>query len=152
MMWSLATLFNRVEEEKIIPAQGTETKIKSVYKWRNTEKIQESHRWIFLINIVCKVHEGMKKLQNEKKNNKYIKYANCKKEKEVIYRLPNHNECNNRKKDKTIEILLYCMQCWKMLWQIPVERKLDRDGKIDIKIDIKTLHEVNKTRRILNRD
>ena len=32
MMWSLATLFNRVEEEKIIPAQGTETKIKSVYK------------------------------------------------------------------------------------------------------------------------
>ena len=67
MMWSLATLFNRVEEEKIIPAQGTETKIKSVYKWRNTEKIQESHRWIFLINIVCKVHEGMKKLQNEKK-------------------------------------------------------------------------------------
>ena len=67
MMWSLATLFNRVEEEKIIPAQGTETKIKSVYKWRNTEKIQESHRWIFLINIVCKVHEGMKKLQNKKK-------------------------------------------------------------------------------------
>ena len=32
MVWSLATLFNRVEEEKIIPAQGTETKIKSVYK------------------------------------------------------------------------------------------------------------------------
>ena len=36
----------------------------------------------------------------KKKNNKYIKYANCKKEKEVIYRLPNHNECNNKKKTR----------------------------------------------------
>ena len=47
----------------------------------------------------------------KKQTTKYIKYANCKKEKEVTYRLPNHNGCNNRKKDKTIEILLYCMQC-----------------------------------------
>ena len=44
-----------------------ETKIKSVYKGRNKERIQENQRRIFLMNIVCKVYERVKKLQNENK-------------------------------------------------------------------------------------
>ena len=63
----LATLFSRVDNEKQPPIQWKETKIKSVYKGTNKERIQESQREIFLMNIVCKVYERVKKLQNEKK-------------------------------------------------------------------------------------
>ena len=62
----LATLFNRVDDEKQLPIQWKETKIKSVYKGTNKERIQESQREIFLMNVVCKVYERVKKLQNEK--------------------------------------------------------------------------------------
>ena len=67
MVQSLAILFNRVEEENKIPIQWKETKVKSVYKGRNKEGTQESQRKIFLMNIVCKVYEKVKKLQNENK-------------------------------------------------------------------------------------
>ena len=40
----LATLFNRVDDEKQLPIQWKETKIKSVYKGTNKERIQESQR------------------------------------------------------------------------------------------------------------
>ena len=62
MVQSLATLFNRVEEENKILIQWKETKIKSVYKGGNKERIQESQREIFLMNIVCKVYEKVKEL------------------------------------------------------------------------------------------
>ena len=67
MVHSLEILFNSVEEENKIPIQLRETKIKSVYKGGNKERIQESQRGIFLMNIVCKVYERVKKLQNENK-------------------------------------------------------------------------------------
>ena len=67
MVQSLAILFNRVEEENKIPIQWRETKIKSVYKGGNKERIQENQREIFLMNIVCKVYEIVKKIQNENK-------------------------------------------------------------------------------------
>ena len=54
MVQSLAILLNRVEEENKIPIHWKETKTKSVYKGGN--KIQESQRGIFLMNIVCKVY------------------------------------------------------------------------------------------------
>ena len=53
MAQSLATLFNRVEEENKIRIKWRETKIKSVYKGGNKERIQENKRGIFLVNIVC---------------------------------------------------------------------------------------------------
>ena len=67
VLQSLAILFNRVKEENKIPIQWKETKVKSVYKGRNKESSQESQRRIFLMNIVCKVYEKVKKLQNENK-------------------------------------------------------------------------------------
>ena len=42
-------------------------KIKSVYKGRNTDRIQEGQREILLMNIVCKVYQRVTKLQNENK-------------------------------------------------------------------------------------
>ena len=39
MVQSLAILFNRVEQENKIPMQWMETKIKSVYKGGNKERI-----------------------------------------------------------------------------------------------------------------
>ena len=47
MVQNLAILFNWVEEENKIPIQWKETKIKSVYKGENKERIQESQRRIF---------------------------------------------------------------------------------------------------------
>ena len=66
MAQSLATLFNREGEENKIPIQWRETKIKSVYKGGNKERIEESQKGIFLMNVVCKVFERVKKVQNEK--------------------------------------------------------------------------------------
>ena len=65
---NLAALFNRVEEENKISIQWIEVKTKSVIKGGNRESIQESQRRIFLMNIVFKVYERVKKLQNEHKH------------------------------------------------------------------------------------
>ena len=67
IMQSLAILFNRVEEDRKIPIQWMETKIKLVYKEENKERVQEIQRGIFPINVVCKVYEIVKKLPNENK-------------------------------------------------------------------------------------
>ena len=67
MLQSSATPFNRVKEENKILIQSREAKIKSVYKGENKERKQESQRGIFGINVVCKVYERVKKLQNENK-------------------------------------------------------------------------------------
>ena len=56
MVQSLAILFNRVEEENKILMQQRETKLKSVYKGGNKER------------ILCKVYERVKELQKENKH------------------------------------------------------------------------------------
>ena len=56
MVQSLAILFNRVEEENKILIQQRETKLKSVYKGGNKER------------ILCKVYERVKELQKENKH------------------------------------------------------------------------------------
>ena len=67
MIQSLATLFNRKGERKKTPIQWNQTKIKSLYKVRNKDRMQEIQKIICLMNIVCKVFERVKKLQNENK-------------------------------------------------------------------------------------
>ena len=52
MVQCLPNLFNRVEEENKIPIHRRETKLKSIYKGGNKERIQESQRGIFLTNTV----------------------------------------------------------------------------------------------------
>ena len=118
MLQSWATPFNRVKEENKTLIQSREAKIKSAYKGENKERKQESQRGIFGINIVCKVSESVKKLQNE---NKQANVSSIK-----TSRKPSHNECNNKKnKDNTIKILTYCLKmhknaftnsCWKIVW------------------------------------
>ena len=85
MVQSLAILFNRVEEEYKIPIQRRKKKVKSVCKGGNKERIQESQRGIFLINIVGKVYERVKKLQNKNKQANTSNMQNCTREKQVNY-------------------------------------------------------------------
>ena len=69
MIESLTTIFNRVEEEGQIPLQWRETSIKSLYKGGGSkEKIQESQRGIFIINIVSKAYM---KLQRRSRTRQY---------------------------------------------------------------------------------
>ena len=51
MVQILATLSDRVEEENKISIKWRETKINSVYKGGNKERMQESQRGVFLMNM-----------------------------------------------------------------------------------------------------
>ena len=95
MVQCLANLFNRVEEENEIPIQWSETKIETVYKAGKKERIPESQRGMFLMNIMCKVYERVKKLQNENKQENISSMQTAgKKNRSTI---SNHNQCNKRK-------------------------------------------------------
>ena len=60
-----AVLFNRIEEGEI-PKQWQLTTIKSVRKKWNQDKLSESQRGSFMVNVVSKVYERANKTQNEK--------------------------------------------------------------------------------------
>ena len=66
MAKSLAVLFNRIEEEGEISKLWQLTTIKSVRKKGNQDKLSESQRGLFMVNVVSKVYERVKKTQNEK--------------------------------------------------------------------------------------
>ena len=56
-----AVLFNRIEEEGEIPKQWLLTTIKLVRKKGNQDKLSESQRGLFMVNIISKVYERVKK-------------------------------------------------------------------------------------------
>ena len=71
------------------------TKIETVYKAGKKERIPESQRGMFLMNIMCKVYERVKKLQNENKQENISSMQTAgKKNRSTI---SNHNQCNKRK-------------------------------------------------------
>ena len=70
MIKSLEILYNRIEQEKIIPKQWLQLIIKSVDKKGSGEELSKNQRGLFLVNIVPKVYEKVKKTQNETKHNK----------------------------------------------------------------------------------
>ena len=61
---SLVKLFNRMERENTIPLQWNEILIRSIHKKGPKEDLA-NQRGIFLTNIVSKVYEKVKLLQNE---------------------------------------------------------------------------------------
>ena len=61
MIKSLEILYNRIEQERIIPKQWEQFIIKSVDKKRNGEELSKSQRGLFLVNIVSKLYEKIKK-------------------------------------------------------------------------------------------
>ena len=67
---SLEILYNRIEQEKIIPKQWQQVIIKSVDKKGSGEELNKNQRGLFLVNTVSKVYEKIKKTQNETKHNK----------------------------------------------------------------------------------
>ena len=70
MIKSLEILYNRIEQEKIIPKQWQRVIIKSVDKKGSGEKLSKNQRGLFLVNIMPKVYEKIKKTQSETKLNK----------------------------------------------------------------------------------
>ena len=72
-----AVLFNRIEEEGEIPKQWQLTTIKSVRKKGNQDKLSESQRGLFMVNIVSKVYQRVKKTQNEKLHKNIEPNAMC---------------------------------------------------------------------------
>ena len=63
MKWSknLEILYNRIEQERIIPKQWQQVIIKSVEKKGNGEERSKSQRGLILVNIVSKVYEKKNK-------------------------------------------------------------------------------------------
>ena len=62
----LAVLFNRIEEDGEIRKQLQLTTIKLVREKGNQDKLSESQRGLFMVNVVSKFYERVKKTQNEK--------------------------------------------------------------------------------------
>ena len=62
---SLAVLFNKIEEGEIPKQQQLKT-IKSVRKKENQGKLSESQRRLFIVNLISRDYERVKKTQNEK--------------------------------------------------------------------------------------
>ena len=56
----LPVLFNRIEEEGEIPKQLQLTTIKLVRKKENQDKLSESQRGLFMVNVVSKFYESQK--------------------------------------------------------------------------------------------
>ena len=61
MIKSLEILYNRIEQEKIIPKQWKRFIIKSVDKKGSGEKLSKNQRGLFLVNIMPKMYEKIKK-------------------------------------------------------------------------------------------
>ena len=66
MIKSLEILYNRIEQEKIIPKQWQRVIIKSVDKKGSGEKLSKNQRGLFLVNVVSKVYENF--LKNTERN------------------------------------------------------------------------------------
>ena len=61
MIKSREVLYNRIEQEKIIPRQLQKVIIKSVHKKGSGEELSKNQRGLFLVNTVSKVYEKVKK-------------------------------------------------------------------------------------------
>ena len=151
MVQSLAILFNRVEEENKIPIQWRETKIKSVYKGGNKERIQESQRGIFLMNIVCKVYERVKKLQNEnKQENTSSMQTAGKKNRSTINNLIIMNAIIKNQRQGTKNTYILYADSEKYFGKLCLKDSLIEIERMGYnKSDIKMLYEINKTTEIV---
>ena len=57
MIENLEILYNRIEQEKIIPKQWQQVITESVDKKGSDEELSKSQRGLYLVNIVSKVYE-----------------------------------------------------------------------------------------------
>ena len=55
MQKGLEILYNRIQQEKIIPKQLQQVIIKSINKKESGEELSKNQRGLFLVNIVSKV-------------------------------------------------------------------------------------------------
>ena len=79
MIKSLEILYNRIEQEKIIPKQWLQLIIKSVDKKGSGEELSKNQRGLFLVNIVSKLYEKV-----IKKNRMKLNTTKCQKCKQQV--------------------------------------------------------------------
>lgn len=68
MVKRLPVLFNWIVEEGGIPKPWHLTTLKSERKKGNQGKVSKSHGRLFMVSVIFKVDERVKKTQNEEKN------------------------------------------------------------------------------------
>ena len=61
----LARMFNAAEDERKIPDQWRKMRIRTINKTSKGSTLKETQRGLFITNIVSKIYEKVKKLQNE---------------------------------------------------------------------------------------
>ena len=151
MVQSLATLFNRVDEENKIPIQLKETKIKSIYKGGNKEWMQESQRGTLLMNIVFKVSKRVNKLQNKTKqaNISSMKIAGKKNRSTIDNLIIMNAIIKKQRQDHKNTYILYAdaEECFDKLSLKDSLIEMERRGYN--KNAIKMLYEINKTIEIV---
>ena len=151
MVKSLAVLYNRMEMEKKVPAQWRKTKIKSTYKGGNREKLQESQRGIFLINIISKVYERVKKIQNEDKQAKISNMQTAaKKNRSTSDNLIIMNAIIERQREEKKNTYIFyadAEKCFDKLWLKDCLLELNNIGYSDN--DIEMLYRINNRAEIV---
>ena len=149
MIRSLTTIYNRIEEENMIPEQWNYTTVKSVNK-NGLSQLSESQRGLFLANIISKLYERIKKTQNEKfhTNMSQMQTAGRKKRSATdnILIMSAIIEQRREEKKNTYTYFADAVKCFDKLWL--------KDSLLELKEigyksnDIKMLYEMNRQANI----
>ena len=119
MITSLTNMFIMMEQQKTIPEQWKEVIIQSIQKKKGST-LQETERGIFLTNVVSKVYEKIKKIQNEKvfDNMDQMQMAGRKKRSTVDNIIIVDSIIQSRKEKNQMTYLLFAdaIKCFDKLW------------------------------------
>ena len=147
MIKSLEILYNRIEQEKIIPKQWLQLIIKSVDKKGSGEELSKNQRGLFLVNIVPKVYEKVKKTQNETKHNKMSEMQTAdKKQRSTMDNIVIVSAIIDQRrieKSKTYMFFADTVKCFDQLWLQDCMIELAKLGYN--KNDLEILYKLNET-------
>ena len=117
---SLSILFNRIEREQRTLMQWRQTTFKSIYEGGNKANISESQRGIFLVNIISKVYELVKIIQNDKNDRKMSEMqAAGRKERSAMDNLIIMNTIIYHQKAQKLNTYIFfedAVKCFNKLW------------------------------------
>ena len=116
---SLTAMFQKIDTEKQIPVQWEEVIIQSIHKKKGST-LEETERGIFLTNIVSKIYENVKKLQNESvlNNMNQMQMAGRKKRSTTDNIILINSMIQYRKENNLPTYLLFAdaVKCFDKLW------------------------------------
>ena len=150
MIKSLEILYNRIEQERIVPKQWQQVIIISVDKKGNGEELSKSQRDLFLVNIVSKVYKKIKKAQNEIIHNKMSEMQTAGKKQrstmENIVIVSAITEQRRIEKRNTYIFFADAVKCFDKLWLQDCIIELAKLGYS--KNDLEILYKSNETAQV----